>query len=43
MTALCYKSSKFNKDGDLLQGWQFDDNKSDNNKNKIWLLLKRWN
>ena len=31
-----------NNDGSLLQKWQVDDDKLDNNKDKVYLLLKRW-
>ena len=37
----CYKGGEFNNNGGLLQGWQIDNNKSDNNENKVCLLLKR--
>ena len=43
MTMLCYKSDKFNDDSGLLQEWQVNDDKSNNNdKDKVCLLLKRW-
>ena len=38
----CYKGDKFNDNGGLLQGWQVNDNESDNNnEDKICLLLRR--
>ena len=41
MTMLHYKSDKFHDDGGLLQGCQINDKKSENNKNNVYLLLKR--
>ena len=38
----CYKEGKFNNNGGLLQEWQVDNDKFDNNnENKIYLFLKR--
>ena len=36
-----YKGGKFNYNGGLLWKWQVNDVRSDNNKDKICLLLKR--
>ena len=42
MIISCYKGDKFNNNGGLLQEWQVNDNKSNNNnKDKIYSILKR--
>ena len=39
----CYKGGKFNNDSGLLLGWQVDNDKFNNkHKDKVCLLLKKW-
>ena len=42
MTMPCYKHADFNDNSGLLQEWQSDNDKFDNNnENKVYLLLKK--
>ena len=37
----CYEDEEINNNGGLLQEWQVNDDKFDNNENKVCLLLRR--